>query len=116
MHSIYCRAAVEVANSISSRAVEIARSISCRAIEVASSSFKSLRRGCGRRDPHLHRAVAIFIFFEPLRSSSSRRRNFHLLRAIALIFIAPSRFSSFSSHCAHLHRAVAIFIFFEPSR
>jgi hypothetical protein len=55
-------------------------------------------------------------FFEPLRSSSSRRRDFHLLRAIALIFIAPSRFSSFSSHCAHLHRAVAIFIFFEPSR
>jgi hypothetical protein len=86
-----------------------------RAIEVASSSFKSLRRGCGRRDPHLHRAVAFFIFFEPLRSSSSRRRDFHLLRAIALIFIAPSLFSSFSSHCAHLHRAVAIFIFFEPS-
>jgi hypothetical protein len=79
VHSVYCRAAVEVANSISSRAVEIVRSISCRAIEVASSSFKSLRRGCGRRDPHLHRAVAIFIFFEPSRSSSSRRRDFHLL-------------------------------------
>jgi hypothetical protein len=28
---------------------------------------------------HLHRAVAIFIFFEPSRSSSSRRRDFHLL-------------------------------------
>ena len=37
VHSVYCRAAVEVANSISSRAVEIVRSISCRAIEVARS-------------------------------------------------------------------------------
>jgi hypothetical protein len=68
MHSIYCRAAVEVANSISSLAVEPSR----------------------LRAPHLHRAVAIFIFFEPLHSSSSRRRDFHLLRAIALIFIASS--------------------------
>jgi len=65
---------------------------------------------------HLHRAVAIFIFFEPSCTSSSRCRDFHLLRAIALIFIAPSRFSSSSSHRAHLHRAVVIFIFFEPSR
>jgi hypothetical protein len=59
---------------------------------------------------HLHRAVAIFIFFEPSRSSSSRRRDFHLLRAIALIFIAPSQFSSSLSHRAHLHRVVSIFI------
>ena len=104
--SIYCRAAVEVAHSISSRVVESVHSISCRAIEVASSSFKSLRHECGRRDPHLHRTVAIFIFFEPSRSSSShrrdfiffepllssssRRRDFHLFRAIALIFIASS--------------------------
>jgi hypothetical protein len=43
-------------------------------------------------------------------SSSSRRRDFHLFRAIALIFIAPSRFSSSSSHRADLHRVVLIFI------
>jgi hypothetical protein len=55
-------------------------------------------------------------FFEPSRSSSSRRCNFHLLRAIALIFIAPSRFSSSYSHRAQLHFAFAIFIFFEPLR
>jgi hypothetical protein len=60
--------------------------------------------------PHLHRTVTIFIFFEPSRSFSSHRRDFHLFRAIALIFIAPLRFSSSSSHRADLHRVVSIFI------